>query len=146
MELSNSIGRYMYVFLKDRTVLCVNQGTYIFMFLGVQFVQFMFLGVNPSNNVFFSQCDVVANSVGTKSAVTENVLSRGVIAQQFGRRGGRGLVNEVASAQHACWTYGEIKFTDSHGLNTGGDSPKKIVHFCVPKTYGGDSTYLVSGK
>lgn len=86
---------------------------------------------------------MVANSVGIKRTVTENVLARGNLAAQFGRQGGPGLVSELASAQHACWSYGEIRFTQAHNLDNGGDSPKKIIHFCVPASYAGDSTYLV---
>lgn len=92
----------------------------------------------------YLQCDVVGNSVGTKSKDTENVLGRGVLAQQFGKAGGQPLVSELASSRHACWKYGEIRMTDSHGLNRGGSSPKKIIHFCVPQKYQGDSTYLVT--
>ena len=84
--------------------------------------------------------------MGTKSSETENVLSRGNLAQQNGKRGGKALIDELASSKHACWSYGEIRFTDSHGLNKGGNSPKKIVHFCVPTKWRGDTTYLVSGN
>ena len=100
--------------------------------------------MSDTKNHFYIQADVVGNSVGAKSSDTENALDdRGVIAQQFGRRGGQSLVNDLASAKHGTWSYGEIRFTDSYGLNTGGQSPKKIVHFCVSSTYDGDGTYLV---
>ena len=84
--------------------------------------------------------------MGTKSSETENVLSRGNLAQQVGKRGGKALIDELASSKHACWSYGEIRFTDSHGLNKGCKSPKKIVHFCVPTKWSGDTTYLVGGN
>ena len=103
--------------------------------------------MSDTKNYFYIQADLVGNSVGTKSSDTENVLDdRGVIAQQFGRRGGQSLVNDLARAKHGTWSYGEIRFTDSYGLNTGGRSPKKIVHFCFPPVYEGDGTYLVCMK
>ena len=92
----------------------------------------------------FSQCDVVANSVGPKKFIGQNVLAYGNLAKQFGIKGGQKLIDELAGSQNICWTHGDIRFTASHDLNKEDSSPKHIVHFCVPDSYGGDSTYLVT--
>ena len=90
------------------------------------------------------QADIVGNSVGPKTDDTENVLDdRGVIVKQFGEQGGQALVDDLASARHGTWSWGELRFTDSYGLDKSVKLPKKIVHLCVPSTYGGDGTYLV---
>ena len=90
------------------------------------------------------QCDVIANSVGPKKLIGQNVLAYGNLAKQFAMKGGQGLIDELASSQNKSWTYGDIRFTASHDLNKEDYSPKHIVHFCVPKSYGGDYTYLVT--
>ena len=87
---------------------------------------------------------MIGNSVGTKSSPTQNVLSDGLLAKQFAQKGGQGLVDELASERQACWTYGEIRFTGSHEMDKDASSPKHICHFCVPREYKGDETYLVS--
>ena len=68
----------------------------------------------------------------TKTSETANVLDTGKLAKQFAAKAGRRLVDDLASWRHGTWTFGEIQFTDSHGLNVRLGSPQKIVHFCVP--------------
>ena len=74
------------------------------------------------------------------------MLSSGVLASQFGQKGGNGLVKDLASSKHGTWGWGEIRFTDAYNIDKGGASPKNIVHFCVQiqPQYEGPTTYLVS--
>ena len=87
---------------------------------------------------------MIGNSVGAKESDTHNVLQYGKLSPQFAERGGQALVAELASPKHGTWSWGAIRITDAYGLDEGGSSPKKIVHFCVPQKYEGDVTYLVS--
>ena len=54
------------------------------------------------------------------------------------------MINELGDPKHGPWGFGEIIYTDSYLLKKGEGLPKAICHFCVPRRYSGDSTYLVS--
>ena len=91
-----------------------------------------------------TQCDVVANSVGPKEKANSKFIPKGMLEHQFADKGGAGLIKELEGTKHGCWGFGDIIFTASYSLNKGEGSPKEICHFCVPRTYQGSYTLLVS--
>ena len=89
-------------------------------------------------------CDVIANSFGPKEKPIEAYKPRGILEHQFAEKGGPALVAELESAEHGTWGFGDIIFTPSHKLNQGEGSPQDICHFCVPRSYEGALTLMVS--
>ena len=91
-----------------------------------------------------TKCDVIANSIGPKENPTETFEPIGILEHQFAEKGGPALVAELESAEHGTWGFGDIIFTPSHKLNQGEGSPQDICHFCVPRSYEGAPTLMVS--
>lgn len=89
-------------------------------------------------------CDVIANSVGPKESETETFVPKGILEHQFANSGGPALVAELESAEHGTWGFGDIIFTPTHNLYQGQGSPQDICHFCVPRSYEGGQTLMVS--